>query len=554
MKHRFFSALLSGLLAFFLFQNSVHAQTSSQTSSAPAAPKTVEEISVLINQYCSACHKVPPPNVLPKDSWPRVIKLMAELSQTRFGHEFISAEHVRDITALYYGSSSKTLPVLPYIEDPGKSLKFAASTVKEKSSLPLILDINAVDLGRGKGTEFLVCDGERKQVLLLSHTRDGWQETPLADIDIPIRTQVIDYDGDGLLDIVVADLGIYPLTNDLKGKVLLLRQQASGEFIKETLITGLGRTTDIQVLDLDQDGDLDMAVAVFGGGAGEIFWLENLGKDQHRKHQLLQLSGALNISAGDLNGDGKVDLVSLVAQEHEMIVSFINQGKGVFKTEVLAQAPHPMFGSTAMALVDLDGDKDLDIVFTNGDAFDTQEDPKPYHGVQWLENLGKLKFNYHNIGRFYGAASVAVGDLDRDGDLDLVVGSWVNYWDDPKRRSLIWYENNGKQIFTPRPIANQPAGIVTLALEDVTGDGRLDIIAGSFRMDLFSKRLFKEQEMKEQEAKEQQVNSRSSESKNQATQTPKKDAAPEQKSDDQNNAPKQRILLLENRSLRQTSS
>src|SRR5690606_18280642 len=126
MKHRFFFALLSGLLAFLACQNNLHAQTGSQTSSASAAPKTVEEISLLINQYCSACHKVPPPNVLPKDSWPRVIKLMAELSETSFGREFISAEHVRDITALYYGSSSKELPTLPYLEDPGKEVEFPA--------------------------------------------------------------------------------------------------------------------------------------------------------------------------------------------------------------------------------------------------------------------------------------------------------------------------------------------------------------------------------------------------------------------------------------------
>src|SRR5690606_37077324 len=133
--------------------------------------------------------------------------------------------------------SSKELPTLPYLEDPSNSLEFPAYILKQKSSLPLILNINAVDLGRGKGKEFLVCDGEQKQLLLLSSTTSGWQEIPLAEINIPISTQVIDYDGDGLMDIVVADLGIYPLTNDLEGKVFLLRQQISGKFIKETLIT-----------------------------------------------------------------------------------------------------------------------------------------------------------------------------------------------------------------------------------------------------------------------------------------------------------------------------
>lgn len=539
MTYRIFSLLVFIVLLLPVLSSQIYAQTNAQTSSVSAAPKTVEEVLVLVNQYCSACHKVPSPNVLPKDSWPRVVSLMADLAYTRFGREFISAEHVRDITAFYYGSSPEKLPVLPYLEVGNPPLEFALTALEDKARLPLILNVNAVDFGRGKGNEFLVSDGGSSQLNLLRRSAQDWSETPLAEITIPASTQVVDYDGDGLLDIVVADLGVYPLTTELAGKIILLRQQASGKFAREILFDGLGRTSDVRVLDLDQDGDKDIAVAVFGGATGEIFWMENLGSGKHRKHLLFELSGALNVSAGDINGDGKVDLVSLIAQEHEMIMGFINQGNGNFKREILARAPHPMFGSTAMVLIDLDGDQDLDIVFTNGDAFDTQVDPKPYHGVQWLENLGNLKFQFHNIGRFYGAASVAVGDLDLDGDLDLVVGSWVNYWDDPKRHSMVWYENNGRQEFTPHPIADAPAGIVTIALEDVTGDGRPDIVAGSFRMDLFDKVLAQE---KEQEQAGQPSN------QNQGEKTAANNGLP----DGIDSTLKPRLIFLENRRLQNT--
>lgn len=539
MTYRIFSLLVFIVLLLPVLSSQIYAQTNAQTSSVSAAPKTVEEVLVLVNQYCSACHKVPSPNVLPKDSWPRVVSLMADLAYTRFGREFISAEHVRDITAFYYGSSPEKLPVLPYLEVGNPPLEFALTALEDKARLPLILNVNAVDFGRGKGTEFLVSDGGSSQLNLLRRSAQDWSETPLAEITIPASTQVVDYDGDGLLDIVVADLGVYPLTTELAGKIILLRQQASGKFAREILFDGLGRTSDVRVLDLDQDGDKDIAVAVFGGATGEIFWMENLGSGKHRKHLLFELSGALNVSAGDINGDGKVDLVSLIAQEHEMIMGFINQGNGNFKREILARAPHPMFGSTAMVLIDLDGDQDLDIVFTNGDAFDTQVDPKPYHGVQWLENLGNLKFQFHNIGRFYGAASVAVGDLDLDGDLDLIVGSWVNYWDDPKRHSMVWYENNGRQEFTPHPIADAPAGIVTIALEDVTGDGRPDIVAGSFRMDLFDKVLAQE---KEQEQAGQPSN------QNQGEKTAANNGLP----DGIDSTLKPRLIFLENRRLQNT--
>ncbi len=121
---------------------------------------------------------------------------------------------------------------------------------------------------------------------------------------------------------------------------------------------------------------------------------------------------------------------------------------------------------------------------SNGDALDTQPDPKPYHGVQWLENRGDLQFRFHDIGRFYGAATAAAGDLDGDGDLDVLAGSWLNFWDDPRRQSLVWFENDGNKGFTRRGVLTRPTGIVSLALEDVTGDDRVEIVAGVLRLDL----------------------------------------------------------------------
>lgn len=445
----------------------------------------IEQVVQSVNQYCGACHKVPSPNSMPKKYWPRAVQVMADIAKKRFGQEFISEDIIKDITAYYYGNSQATLPILPYYQNPNKLATFTVSEIGMKSTLPLAINIKSVELTSNSGHEFLICDGEKNQVSLLSKVGSDWKETILANIKVPSHTEVVDFDNDGDKDVLVSALGYFPPSDKLAGKIFLLRQIAVGKFRQELIIEGVGRITDARPVDIDMDGDLDIAVSIFGGGnVGEISWLENLGENKYIKHDLVKVSGALNVSPVDLNADGKIDLVSLIAQEYEMIIALINKGDGKFEQVSLIEAPDPMFGSTGMKLVDLDSDNDIDILFTNGDAHDLQPDPKPYHGIQWLENKGNLNFQYHDIGRFYGAATAVAGDMDSDGDIDVVASSWNNDWRDTKRQSLIWFENDGNQNFSRHNITSRPQSIVSLELKDVTGDDRLDILAAVFRIDL----------------------------------------------------------------------
>jgi hypothetical protein len=408
---------------------------------------------------------------------------MVGIMQARTGRAQVSEQQMRDMIAFYYGSAPVELPMLPYTESASPR-RFTAREVGAPSALPMITHVAA---GAG-GTGLLASDGETGRVWRIARDRDAWRERPLADIRLPVHTQEVDLDADGDHDILVADLGEFPPVEDPVGRLWLLRQATAGAYDRELLAEGLGRVSDARVADLDHDGDLDIAVAVFGGGdRGEAFWLENTGggaAPNYRRHGLIAQSGAITLLPADLDADGRTDLVLLLAQEHESILVFRNRGAGVFERHTLAQAPHPMFGSTSLGVVDLDRDGDSDLLYTNGDAFDAQTDPKPYHGVQWLENRGGMKFAFHDIGRFYGASTAAAGDLDGDGDLDVVAGSWVNHWNDARRYAVIWYENDGRQNFAAHGIATRPAGIASLQLVDVTGDGALDIVAGAIRMDL----------------------------------------------------------------------
>lgn len=460
---------------------------SAPTPAPTPPPKSLDEAMALVEQYCGACHRVPPPDVLPKRDWPAAVQTMADMAQRARGHEFIPAGVLPHIKAFYYGSAPAALPRLPYLAPGPSPVTFRVSAIGAGAEVPLLTHVGAGLTDAAD--DLLVSDAGQRAVRRLWREGGRWQERVLAEVAAPAHTQVVDLDGDGRLDIVVADLGDLSPSGDGAGRLVLLRGQASGEFIRRDLLTGLGRMTDVRVADLDGDGDMDLALAIFGSGSrGEMLWLEQRDGAFH-PHTLATMAGALGIDPVDLDGDGRLDLVSLVAQEHEMVLAFRNLGEGGFDQQVLARAPHPMFGSTSLRPVDLDRDGDTDLLFTNGDAFDLQTEPKPYHGVQWLENLGGMEFAYRDIGRFYGAAAAVAGDMDGDGDLDVVASSWVNFWRDPGRHTLVWYENDGQQGFTAHGIASQPAGLTSLRLVDVNGDGRLDIVAAAFRMDLLQDRL-----------------------------------------------------------------
>jgi hypothetical protein len=304
----------------------------------------------------------------------------------------------------------------------------------------------------------------------------------LAKLDNPCRAAPVDLDGDGLLDLVVADLGSFLPEDHDRGRVVWVRQTAPGTWETRVVAQSLGRVADVRPADFDGDGDQDLVVAEFGWQkTGGIHWLENR-EEKFLATRLDARSGAIHVPVCDLNQDGRPDFVALLSQEHETVVAFLNAGEGRFTQQTLWSADDPGFGSSGIEVVDLDRDGDLDVLYTNGDTFDSAY-LKPSHGVHWLENRGALSFAHRRLAHLPGVHRALAGDMDGDGDLDVVAGTFfaksvISPLAPSELDSLVLLEQTSPGEFAYHSLEKGKPEHATLDLGDFDGDGDLDIVAG----------------------------------------------------------------------------
>lgn len=357
---------------------------------------------------------------------------------------------------------------------------------------PKISNLQVADLDNDGLLDVVVCDCESNLVSWIRQAplSEFTEQVIAEDIPAPAHVQVVDFDEDGDLDLLVAVLGVLFPNNDPIGSVLIFENTGQNAFERRVIIEQVARVSDVRAGDLDGDGDLDLAVAQFGYDYGETRWIENLGEWQFTSHIIQKVSGGIHCEIADMNLDGNLDLALLVSQEWEEIYIFTGDGKGNFTETKIHSANNADFGSSGLWVYDLDQDGDPDLLYTNGDAFDyLPPKPWPWHGVQWLENQGDLKFVPHRIADFGGAVGVHPADVDGDGDIDLYAVSAFNDFTLPESQSLIWLENQGDMRFMRRNITNAPTHIQAIDVADLDQDGAEDVVTGGMHVSVPFDRL-----------------------------------------------------------------
>lgn len=297
----------------------------------------------------------------------------------------------------------------------------------------------------------------------LAETQPNFQGALFGDIE------VADVDGDGDQDVLMS--GRIDGWQSRDSTKLYLNDGVGNFVIDETAVFPNVQNASFEFQDIDQDGDVDLYFKGQGDfsewkvelyindGFGDFAALANIPWDMN-EHTIL--------SFGDMDADGDVDVVvnDVTMGGEAFWAVYLNDGTGQFvqaQTAVFV----PAIGS--LDLQDFDGNGFLDILTLGVDEND----------VAFSElhlNDGDFIFSALNTGLpVYEISSLAVGDIDDDGDIDVLMSGDDDVTNKANSSLFLNDGNASFSLFEGGDVFNN-LSIGQNYMEDFDGDGDLDIV------------------------------------------------------------------------------
>nr|MBI1232021.1 hypothetical protein [Cytophagales bacterium] len=246
------------------------------------------------------------------------------------------------------------------------------------------------------------------------------------------------------------------------------------------LMERLNRPVFSSFSDLTNDSIQELVVCHFGNREGELAIYGQSPQGTWDKNFSYDVAGAISLEILDFNHDGWKDIVVLFAQGAEKIVLFKNTGNFIFETTELMTFP-PSYGSTSLQLADFNADGSMDILYSCGDNADLSPVLKPYHGIYVFVNNGNDVFEKKFFYPFNGAYKAVARDFNSDGALDIAAISYFADYTDLEEHGFVLLENEGFPNFSPTSLPVGKLGRwISMDTGDIDGDGDIDILLGNY--------------------------------------------------------------------------
>ena len=206
-----------------------------------------------VRSMCVGCHVYPPPDSFPKSAWRKEVKQAFDFfhddPKYRTAHPSLES-----VTRYYESRAPESLPFVQRISGLTPPVSFDRKTTRPTpaGTPPGVAFVDFVKLTNKPKPDLIVCDASDKKVLLLPDADPSRPWTILAAGVSAVHAEVVDLDGDGINDVLLAVIGSFYATDDRVGSVILLRGKADGTFSPVTLVEGLGRVADVRAGDFSR--------------------------------------------------------------------------------------------------------------------------------------------------------------------------------------------------------------------------------------------------------------------------------------------------------------
>jgi hypothetical protein len=311
-------------------------------------------------------------------------------------------------------------------------------------------------------------DTDSEQLLLAAWRRqygafEGEAGTAVGSAQSTPALALGDVDGDGDLDLVEGNIN--------QANRLFLNNGTADPFngVAGSAFGSVQATQALQLGDVDGDGDLDLLEGNTGNQA-TLLYLNNGSADPFNGVTGSAVGSGRDTSSlalGDLDGDGDLDLLQGNVSQASRL--FLNNGSAAPFSGVSPITVTASQATTAVVLGDLDGDGDLDLVQGNASnqanlRYLNNGTANPFDGVSGVA-----------VGTGQSTFALALADLDGDSDLDLLEGNGSN------QANRLFLNNGTADPFNG--VAGTAVGTgqstTALALGDVDGDGDFDLLEGN---------------------------------------------------------------------------